>query len=638
MPPIHIFIKVVILRNVTKNINHIRKRLSMKCVSILKRLAVGAALVGLVSCGGGKDGGEKSAGGSGFPRAKTLYLGGSQWDPPSTFNPLVEGWQAAWPVNDKFNLMYETILSYNSLNGEFEPLLGTLVSRDNDKVVVDLNPAAKWSDGTPVTSADVKFIFELGKRFESAATAFTVEFISEINVVAIEGGGERLSFIVNKKGRNNPLVILDHLQAVRIVPAHVFEKLLAENGNDLSAVQKVKFDKTDMEPVVSGPYNLENYSNEKIVLKRRDDYWGNEALHGGNLPAPEYIIHPIYKNNDHFELALKQGNLDASQTFVNRIWLKKADGVNTWYDDAPYFVPGAVPMLIINTTKAPLNDPQFRRAMAAAISYADIRDLAVSKYAPDVQPGLIMNHGLEGKYFNAEDAAEFGVAFDPEKAKKMLADAGYKPVFKPDGTLDHTLDKDGKTRLPTLSITVPAGWSEWETIVNLAEKNLRSAGMDVRGGPVDAGLYWSAKPSGNFDLLMDKPAASVTPSLPWNRFESVMSSRNWKPVGGDNRMNENQGRYNNPDDKAYNPRVEELLKSIPTLGSEEELKVAYRELNRIFMKDQPAIPLCYLPEQYYEFSEKVWKGWPTSKNEYAPPLLPMVGASTKILWNLTPAK
>jgi len=610
----------------------------MKCVSVLKRLVVGAALLGLVSCGGGKDnsGGEASGGSeSGFARNKTLYLAGSQWGDPNTFNPLAESWQAAWPVNDKFNLMYETIITYNSLDGKFEPLLGTLVSRDNDKVVVDLNPKARWSDGQPVTSVDVKFVYELGRRFPGAATAFTQDFISEIKVETLDGGAERLSFMVDKTKRNNPLVILDHLQAIRIVPAHVFEKLLADNGNDLSAVQKLKIDK---DPVVSGPYNIEHYSNERIVIKRRDDYWGNEALYDGKLPAPEFIIHPIYKNNDHFAIALQQGKLDASQTFMPRIWLKKKDGVSTWYDDAPYFVPGAMPMLLINTTKAPLNDPQYRRAMAAAISYADIKELAVSGYAPDVQPGLIMNQGLEKKYFNADDAKEFGVTYDPAQARKILADAGYKSVYKKgdkDSTLDYMTDKAGN-KLPVLSITVPAGWSDWEAMVQIAVKGLRAAGMDVREGPVDAGLYWPALPSGNFDLIMHKPAASVTPSLPWNRFESVMSSRNWVPVGGDNKMNENQGRYNNPKDKAYNPRVDELLKKIPTLEKEEDLVAAYRELNKIFMKDQPSLPLCYLPEQFYEFSGKVWKGWPTSANPYAPPLLPWVGASTKILWNLQP--
>lgn len=594
--------------------------------SFLKVLAVSAVLLGLASCGGDGD--------SRFPRSKTLYLAGSQWGDPNTFNPLVEPWQAAWPVNDRFNLMYEPLITYNSLNGEFEPLLGTLVSSDPDKVIVDLNPKAVWSDGKPVTSTDVKFIFEIGHRFRNAPTAYAIDFTKEILVEELEDGVERLTFVVNKEGRNNPLVILDHLQAIRIVPSHVFEKLLEENGNDLSAVQRLRI---DVDPVVSGPYNLFNYTNERIVLKRRDDYWGNEALYGGKEPAPEFIIHPIYKSNDHFAIGLQQGKLDASQTFMPRIWLKRNHGVQTWYDDAPYYVPGTMPLLVINTTKAPLNDKNFRRAMAAAINYNDIRELAVSNYASELQPGLIMNQGLERKFFNPEDAAEYGVRYDPELAKKILADAGYKSVFRSDGSLDHMTDKDGN-RMPTLFMMVPAGWSDWEAMVKIAEKSMRAAGIDVREGPVDAGIYWSAHGPGDFDIVMRKLAENVTPSLPWSRFDAVMSSRNWAPVGGDSRMNENQGRYNQPGTPEYRPEVDSLIRVIPTITDEAELVAAYHELNRIFMQDQPVIPLCYLPEQFYQFSTRHWKNWPTTANPYAPPLLPWVGASTKILWNLQLAK
>lgn len=570
---------------------------------------------------------------NGFPRSQTLYLAGSQWGDPSTFNPLAESWQAAWPVGDRFNLMYEPLLAYNSLDGKVEPILGNLVSKNNDSLVVDINPAAKWSDGKPVTSDDVKFIFELGRKYKSAATGFAIEFISGINVDTVDNAGaktERLSFLVDKKGRNNPLVILDLLQAIRIVPSHVFKDLLAKSGDNLDSVKKLK---VDQNPVVSGPYTLNTYSNEKIVLERRDDYWGNAALHEGKLPAPKFIIHPIYKSNDHFAIALQKGDLDASQTFIPRIWMKKKDNVSTWMEKAPYFVPGALPMFIINCTKAPLNDKAFRRAMAAAINYGDIKELAVSGYSPDIQPGLIMPSGIEGKYFNADEAKKNGVGYNLEAAKKMLADAGYKSVYKADGTLDYMTDKAGK-KLPTLFIKSPAGWSDWEAMVTIAVKGLRTAGIDVREGFVDAGLYWPAKPSGDFDILMDKPAASITPSLPWSRFEAVMSSRNWAPVGGDNKMNENQGRYNSPKAKEYNPKVDSLLKAIPLTNDEAALKAAYGELNNIFMQDQPAIPLVNLPEQFYEFSTTVWTNWPSEKNAYAPAQLPWVSAGTKTLWQL----
>jgi peptide/nickel transport system substrate-binding protein len=594
--------------------------------SIVLGLPVALTMLLLVGCKG-----KHASGQGGFPREETLYLGGSQWGDPSTFNPLAESWQAAWPVGDRFNLMYEPLIAYNSLTGQVEPILGSLVSKNNDSIVIDLNPAAKWSDGKPVTSEDVKFVYDLGRKYKDAATAYAVEFISQINVTTV-GGTERLSFLVDKKGRNNPLVILDLLQAIRIVPAHVFEPLLEKNGGNLAEVKKLKIDSA---PVVSGPYTLKAYSNEKIILERRDDYWGNKALHNGALPAPKYIIHPIFKSNDAFATALQKGDLDASQTFIPRIGQKAKDDVGTWYSKAPYFVPGAIPLLVVNTTKAPLDDRNFRRAIAAAVNYGDIKELAVSGYAKDIKSGLILPFGLESKYFDSAEAAKHAVPVGAASAKKILAEAGYKSVLKPDGSLDYVTDKSGK-KLPPLSIKSPAGWSDWEAMIKITVKALREAGIDVREGFVDASLYWPAKPSGDFDLLMDKPAAAVTPSLPWSRFEAVMSSRNWAPVGKS--MNENQGRYNQPGTKGYNPKVDSLLKIIPVTTDSIALKKAYTELNNIFLDDQPAIPLVYLPEQFYEFSTRNWTGWATEKNPTAPPQLPWVSAGTKTLWQLKPAK
>jgi len=576
--------------------------------------------------------GEKT----GYSRDQTLYLSGSQWGDPNTFNPLVEPWLVAWPANDRFNIMYEPLTAYNTITGVTEPILGIYQKElsNTEKIVVDIQPEAKWSDGKPVTSTDVKFIYELGKRFPQASVSYINEFVSEIKVDTINNV-ERLSFMVNKNARNNPLAILDQLQAVRIVPAHVFEKYLADNNNDFDAVKKLKCDK---DPVVSGPYTLDQYNNERIVLVRRDDYWGNKVLHEGALPVPKYIIHPIYKNNDHFAINLQKGALDASMNYIPRISEKKKDGVSTWYDAPPYFVPGSMHFLYLNHTKAPLNDKKFRRAMAAAIDYAAISRLALSNYTPPMKPGLIMSSGLEKKYYNEEAVNKHSVPLgDKEHAKKLLAEAGYKAIFDKDSVLKHSIGPNGDT-LPSLLIKAPAGWSDWEAIVNLVVKQLRSIGIDVREGFVDGSQYWPALPSGDFDLIMRKPPVAVTASLPWNRFNAVMSSRNWRPVGDGNSMNENEGRYNNPSATNYNKRVDELLDIIPLLSDEDSLKTAYVELNNIFLDDQPVIPVCHLPEEYYQFSTKVWDGWPTEKNQYAPPQLPWVGSGINTLWRLKPVK
>ena len=597
-------------------------------------LALSASGALLSGCGDAASEGDL---GGALPRQQTLYLSGQQNDAPGSFNPLAESWMASWPVGGRFNLMYEPLITYNSLNGKIEPLLGTLVEElsNNDSIVVDLNPAAKWSDGKPVTSTDVTFMFLRG-------SINSTEQISAIHIDTLkknEDGTvvERLSFMVAKDKRNNPLTVRDMLQATRIAPSHVFEPLIKEKG--LDETKKLPMDQN---PVISGPYNLRSADPNKIILERRDDYWGNAALHDGQLPAPKFIVHPIYKNNEHNTIAMREGNLDASQSFIPRIQRKASAGVHTWWNEPPYFRPGAMPMLVINTLKEPLNDKRFRRALATAIDYNALRQFAVSNYTSTLKAGLIMPTDLEGKYIVDEDLEKFGVNLgisdEAERlaaVKQILSEAGFKSVFNDDGTLDHMENAKGE-RLPTLYITSPNGWTDWEAMVTIAVEGMRKAGIDIREGFVDGGSYWPAMGLGNFDLVMHKPVADVAPSLPWRRVNETMASRDWQPLGA--WAGVNIGRYNQPGSEGFRPEVDQLLSAIPLMTDSVEIAKAYRELNKIFMEDQPSIPLVYLPEQFYEFSDRVWTNWPTAENPYAPAQLPWVASGTKILWNLKLAK
>ena len=594
----------------------------MKC--LLRVLLIGVLLCGLSSCG---KKGEQTK----FPREKTLYLAGFQWGDPNTFNPLTD-WPA-FPVSGPNNIMYEPLIIYNTLSGTIEPLLARLDEKTDDYISLILNPEARWSDKEPLTAEDVVFTYEIGKEHESVPTSYVWDFISKITtekIVDSSAGNvvaEKIVFHVNKEKENNPLGLLDILQSVQIVPKHIIVPLLEKHNNDFSEFQKEMMDKN---PVVSGPYTLFSYSVQKIVLKRVDDYWGNKALHNNRMAKPEYIIHPIYKSNDQFSNSLKRGNLDVNSNFIPRIWLKFKDGVGSWYDEPPYFVPASIPVFIINVTRNPLNDREYRRAMAYAINYKDVIELAVSQYSPELKPGLILPFGTEKKYYSEEIAEEYGKTYDPEKAKKILEDAGYKSIFK-NGELEKVVNSKGE-KVPPVFIKCPVGWSDWESIVEIAVKSMREVGIDAREGFCDESLYWKCQPIGDFDLLMTTPADHLTPSLPWARFEQLMSSRRWKPEG--KKMNENQGRYNNPDSKDYNPAVDSLLKVIPHLTKEDEIKAAYYKLNKIFIEDMPSIPLCYRPEEFYDFSTKHWTNFATEKNPYAPPQLPSFGAGRNMLWEI----
>lgn len=569
-----------------------------------------------------------------FPREKTLYLVGFQWGEPYSFNPLA-GWPD-WPIRPEFNLMYEQLTVYNSLSGEIEPLLGTIEEANNDYVSVLLNNAAKWSDGTPLTAADVKFTFDLNLSSGEAPCSYVQGFIKEVSIDSVfsedsSSFQERIVLHVDKDDRNNPLSVVDLTTNIPILPKHIFEPIINAAGGNVGEVSQEMMGRPQ---VVSGPYNLFSYSNEKIAIKRRDDYWGNKALYNNRIAAPEYIVHPIYKGNEHSSNALKHGDLDISSNYVPRIWLKAKDGVKTWYKGQPYFKPGSIPMLIINTTREPLNNKHLRRAMAFAIDYKKIKNLAVSGYTSDIKPGLILPFSAEKTFYSDEDVKKYGATYhDPERAKEELKKGGFTSVYDENGTLLHMKNADGEI-MPTIGITSPSGWTDFEAIVRLAVTAMRDCGIDVRPNFIDGSQYWPAQSAGTFDLFMDTPMAKLSASMPWARFEKIMSSKNWKPVG--EKMYENIGRWNNPKEPGFISIVDSLLDIVPRLKDSTELHNAISLLNKIYMEEQPTLPLLYRPEEFYEFSTKHWTNFPTEDNPYAPPHMPVAAAGTKMLWEIKP--
>ena len=169
--------------------------------------------------------------------------------------------------------------------------------------------------------------------------------------------------------------------------------------------------------------------------------------------------------------------------------------------------------------------------------------------------------------------------------------------------------------------------------MRIAVRSMRAVGIDARERFVDASLYYPASFTADFDLLMGTPSSAPTPSKPWSRFDAVLATQDFAPVG--DKMYKNMGRYNDPKAEGRLARFDELLDLIPTLSDERELISAYRELNVLFMKEQPVIPLVYRPDQFYEFSTRVWQGFPSSDDPFLPPQIPSSRLGTRILWSLT---
>ena len=551
---------------------------------------------------------------SDYPRNETLYIGGFDWAPPTTFNPLDP--DPNFPSDGNIRLMYESLLAYNQLTGNLDPMLADSYSQTDSSITVHLDTRAKWNNGEPVTPEDVIYSF----RIDSILPTSHHNNWKHIKTISADSENH-ITF--HLAANRNPLMVLNAITETSILPKSVFEPLIksAKTGKTYN-MEKILIFKNENKPIASGPYILKNYAPDQIVLERVENYW-RTSKYGGKKPAPKYIIHPIYDGNDNFNNAMVRGNLDVSSIYLPRIWEKTKDSIRAWSRVEPYHLPSTITALVIATTKEPFNNVNFRRALAHAIDFEKIKARAVSNYTPPIQPGFILPFGPEKKYFYKEDADEFGYGYNTEKAREILAEAGFS--WNEEGKL---LDKKKKP-VRSLSIECPQGWTDWIEAINVIIESFEEIGITAVPKIVDYGIWDMDLRRGTFDLAMKTPPSENSIANPWNRFYQMLNSTTSKPVGEESYAN--QGRFQ--DDE-----INQLLNDIPTISDEDSLTQAYRELNKLFMQTVPVLPLIYRPATFYQFSTKHWTNFPTEENPYAPPNNLIVATGVSALWEIVPVK
>lgn len=526
-----------------------------------------------------------------LPRNETLYIAGLQWGPFITFNPLAPN--ITWPAGGPNMLIYENLFAFNLVTGELDPLLAKeLTMVDDTTMEVTLQDGTAWQDGTPLTVDDVLFSFELAKTHDDLDYALFWDYVTEMTAT-----GDRTIQIKLNPDQLNIGQVRYWLAWERILPKHVWEERAA-GDTPLSQV-------VDEAPVGSGPYKVLNFTTERVALERHEDYWGAEVY---GTPAPKYLVHPIFDSNDAGNLAFQQGQVDLSQQFAPQIWQMWEDrglAVGTWFTDAPYHIPGNIPMLHINMTRPGLDNVLVRRALAYAINYEQIAETAMSRYSTPVQPSLIIPSGGEEKFFNADQVAELGWEYNPEESRRILEEE-----------LGATKGSDGiyvladGTRLGPWKVNAVYGWTDWMTAVELVAQNATEAGFDITTEFPEAPVLTTRRNAGDFDLVI-WTHTGASPASPWRRFHDVMDIRGVPAMGENAFWNWNR----------FDPEGAADLLDQAAAATDEATQIdLYGQLDRIFLENIPTIPLMYRPLEFYEFNESVWTGFPTADNPVAPPL------------------
>ena len=190
-----------------------------------------------------------------------------------------------------------------------------------------------------------------------------------------------------------------------------------------------------------------------------------------------------------------QNKIDLSNNFFPGIDKQIGGKISTYYKKAPYMLSANTAWLVPNTTKKPLNDKVFRRALATSININQIVTADYGNIVSKADPtGLLPTWD---RWIDKAQSKKLGFTYSTARAKALLAGAGYRDT-NGDGFVEN---KDGSTI--NLRIIVPNGWSDWMTAIQIIADSTKDAGIRLTPAYPDFNGLVDERNSGKFDLVIN---------------------------------------------------------------------------------------------------------------------------------------
>jgi peptide/nickel transport system substrate-binding protein len=499
-----------------------------------------------------------------FPRSETLYTSGTAYGYPNNFNPLDVGNMYTGTVG----FLYETLFLYNPISNRYIPWLATSGGWRGTTYTIHVRNGVKWSDGSALTGADVAFSVGL-----NTVPGVPYSYLKgDIESVAASGNTVKVKF-------TSPVHYTAwqrYLWNSPIVPKSVFSKL-----SRAALVTAANFT-TRRSPVGTGPMTLVSTSNQEACYRDNPNWWGIKQL--GLSFHFKYDCDVVNSSNNVELSALLTGNLDWSNNFlpgINALMSTGGDSfLKTYYPKSPYMLSANTAWLEMNTTKAPMSNVNFRRAVAAAINPQSIVTGVYTGIVKAANPvGLLPNLS---SYVSSSVVKKYGFSYNPVLAKKYLRESGYHGQ--------------------TITIEVPSGWTDWMAAQDKIASALQAIGIHVDAETPTASDRTSDMEDGTYDMMIDNNA---TPdSTPWTYFDRVYQ---W-PVPKVDGAQLNVERYR---DLATWGLVQKAA-TIP-VSNTGALDKIYARIETNFLKALPEVPLWY-NGAWFQGNDTYWKGYPSSTN------------------------
>jgi peptide/nickel transport system substrate-binding protein len=438
-------------------------------------------------------------------------------------------------------------------------------NEDYTQLTVVPRSGVNWSDGEAFTADDIVFSFEQvlsGKLADTNAL--------DLAAVSLDGDTVTIDFNSSKFTQQSRVL---HFQ---IVPEHIWKDIADPNSDPLTG---------EGQAVGTGPYVLDNWSTESVSLTANPDYWGGELA----VPQLNYVS---YGDNAALTTALVSGEADWAQAFIPQIEASylSADE-NNQYLVSP--TAGAA-TLFMNLQTKPFNNPALRQALAWTIDRQAYVDIAREGASEAVWSVTGLGELLSGEIISEYQGEEYSV--DVDKARGVLEAAGY--TWNGDDAL---VDPDGE--VVSFSLSVPAGWSDWNTEQALMAEELDEAlGIQVEIDQPDWGGWDAARQEGTFDAIIHWLEDTGNA---YGLYTSTMDPK-WIVDG---RASFNFGRFDDP-------AVTAALDTYANAASDEERAEAGAVLQTAFAENVPAIPLGAHP-LLGEYNTRNYVGWPSDGDLYA---------------------
>jgi peptide/nickel transport system substrate-binding protein len=386
-----------------------------------------------------------------------------------------------------------------SAESEFEPELARRWSRpDSVTLVFELDPRARWHDGTPVTSRDV--VWSLNRARDSTISPTYALLLRRIASVAADGPGRVVVKFRERYGEQ----MYDAVWHVAPLPAHLLDTIPPDRLATSTFVTH---------PVGSGPFRWSRAEpGQKLELVANADFFLGR-------PKLDRVVFLLIRNSEAQLNAILAGTADAFEGFL----LQKDIGPIVSRPDLRIVTyPSYTISYLLFNERAPgdrskphpiLSDPLVRRALTMAIDRPTLIRATFGPYAMPI-------HGPMGQATWIRREAPQSPAYDLAGAKALLAKAGWK-----DSDGDGVLDKNGMPL--ALSLSYPGSSIPRVALAEPIQQMLKQAGIRLELARVEGQVWFERRTKGEFDIDFSQISLDPTPS-------GLVQSWTCAGIGGNN--------------------------------------------------------------------------------------------------------